>query len=321
MSRNDTASLLSDFDFAFRRFFPVLLCVCFCTTLSADEVPDGIYVRRLAGDGVKLTRVDIDGGEAILGVRLSDKLGTATWKAIKNDHSEFTLTLTGHDHLPKATDETAQLAVVIDGVCAAVTRGQKSDGVFDGSLSAWIHGENTAIKLAKKLNVDLPRRKHPGHRYVLSWKPDRDAYRPGEAVTLLMTLENVGQHPISFRVGGQNRGPRDNQFRFLAYKSWGQGKAVPDNGDPTNFGGIGSYHTCKPGEKYTAKVGLDRWFRFEESDHFLVTGIFELELHEKQPDGSFGDAIWKELATGECTVIVDQENARDAALDHVGTSP
>ncbi len=278
--------------------------------VSAAELPDGVYERKLAGDGIKLPRVDRDGGEAILGARLTDKLGTASWKPLRNDHSEFTLTLTGIE-LPAETEESAQLAVVIDGVCLAVSRGQKSGGAFDGTLSGWVVGENAAIKLAKGLKTELPRRKHPGHRYVVSWQPEKESYQPGTQVSLLLTIENLGEQPMTFRVGGQNRGPRDNQYRFLAVRGWGQGKVLPDVGDPTNFGGIGSYETLKPGEKFHAKVGLDRWFRFEDPDRYRVTGMFVLELHERQPDGSVSNTIWEELAAGDCLVLVEAAKKND----------
>lgn len=279
-------------------------CLFGATIVRAADLPDGIYLRKLAGEGIKLPRVDRDGGEAILGERLSNKLGTASWKPLRNDHSEFTLVLTGIE-LPADTAETAQLAVVIDGVCLAVSRGQKSGGAFDDTLSGWVVGENAALKLAKGLKTELPRRKHPGHRYTVSWQPEKESYQPGDPVNLLLTIKNVGEHPLTFRIGGQNRGPRDNQFRFLAYRSLGHGKALPDVGDPTNFGGIASYETLKPGEKFHAKVGLDRWFRFADADHYRVTGIFELELHERQPDGSVSNTIWEELAAGDCLVLIE----------------
>jgi hypothetical protein len=171
--------------------------------------------------------------------------------------------------------------------------------------------ENAALKIAKRLQTELPRRKHPGHRYVISWRPEKESYQTNATVSLEMTIENVGEHPFTFRVGGQNRGPRDNQFRFLAYHGWGQGKALPDQGDPTNFGGIGTYETLKPGEKFHAKVGLDRWFRFAEPDRYLVTGLFELELHERQPDGSVNNTIWKELAAGDCLVLIESANKKE----------
>lgn len=278
--------------------------------LSAADIPDGIYSRKLEGVGIRVPRMDRDGGEAILGARLTDKLGTASWKPLRNDHSEFTLTLTGIE-LPAKTEVSAQLAVVIDGVCLAVSRGQKSGGGFDGTLSGWVVGENAAIKLAKALKTELPRRKHPGHRYVVTWEPEKESYQPGTQVSLLLTIENVGEQPMTFRVGGQNRGTRDNQFRFLAYRTWGQGKALPDVGDPTNFGGICSYETLKPGEKFHAKIGLDRWFQFDDPDRYHVTGMFELELHERQADGGVSNTIWEELAAGDCLVLVEAAKKND----------
>ena len=95
----------------------------------------------------------------------------------------------------------------------------------------------------------------------------------------------VGTGPLSFFEGGKQRGPRDNQYRFLAYRSGGHGRAVPDTGDPTNFGGIGAVRTLKPGESFARTVTLDKWFTFTDSDTYRVTGLFELPLQGPSPEG------------------------------------
>jgi hypothetical protein len=103
--------------------------------------------------------------------------------------------------------------------------------------------------------------------------------------------------------GGQQRGARDNQFRFLAYRSYGGGKAVPDTGDPVNFGGIGSVQTLAPGETFTRSVGIEKWFKFDEPDFYRITGMYELQLHDTEM-GGFGRPIWDDLAVGDCLVRV-----------------
>ena len=80
--------------------------------------------------------------------------------------------------------------------------------------------------------------------------------------------------------------------------------SLHDIGDPVNFGGISSNRTLKPGETFTAKVGLDKWFAFLEPDTYRVTGLYELELCDPNDRGGYGRAIWSDLAAGDCLVRV-----------------
>src|SRR5262249_62247593 len=106
------------------------------------------------------------------------------------------------------------------------------------------------------------------------------------------------------RVGGQQRGPRHNQFRFLAQHGHGTGKAVPDTGDPNNFGGKSWRVDLKPGEVFTKTVDLGRWFTFDDPDTYRITGMYSFEVHE--PDRY--QAIWDDLAVGQCFVRVVAKN-------------
>ena len=119
----------------------------------------------------------------------------------------------------------------------------------------------------------------------------------------------MGKTAVTFTVGGQQRGPRDNQYRFIAQSGYGTGKSVPDTGDPTNFGGLGTWKELKPGEVFESTIELDRWFKFTEPDSYRITGIFELDL--VPPGDGFGRAIWEDFAVGQCVVYV--EVAKEAA--------
>ena len=80
---------------------------------------------------------------------------------------------------------------------------------------------------------------------------------PGEAVKLRMELKNTGTGPLRFTFGGQQRGPRNNQFRFIAQASYSGGKPVPDTGDSTHLVMVGPNFVNKyfPDAVYT--VGPD----------------------------------------------------------------
>ena len=58
------------------------------------------------------------------------------------------------------------------------------------------------------------------------------------SITLTFELKNAGDKPVTIRIGGSQRGPRDNQCRFIAQRCYGLGKGVPDTCEPNNFGGM-----------------------------------------------------------------------------------
>jgi hypothetical protein len=276
--------------------------VCLVTVAGgpADEIEDGIYALKPGGEGrhVKLS----GGAEVVLGQRRGGTWARAAMESVTNDNSRFVVELSKVGPLDNSGGP-ATVVLVIDGVCMPFRGGSGLDG---GPLELWftVSGEEAARKVAARLKVEPRRRKHPGHRIAVRWVPDKEAYRVGEPITLTMELKNVGDTPIAFRNGGQQRGPRNNQFRFLAYRSHGYGKAVPDTGDPTNFGGLGGVLTYKPGETFTDTVRLDKWFAFTEPDTYRVTGLYELELHETSPRRVHDVPIWDDFAVGDCLIKV-----------------
>lgn len=259
---------------------------------AGPESPsDGIY-GVVDNGGRQILRND--GATILLGQRLGNNFGTASLRSVNNANSLFYLSLQNAGPVESSGDN--QFALVIGGQCLPVlSRSDRSDkGTYN--LSASIHGVAAAQKVADRLKIDLPRRRHPGHRLEVRFTPDKPAYKIGEPIELKMELLNVGDVAITFLNGGRQRGPRDNQFRFLAYRMGGYGKAVPDTGDPTNFGGIGSYITLRPGESFTKTVALDKWFAFTEPETYRVTGIFELELQQDN------QVIWHDLVAADCRI-------------------
>jgi hypothetical protein len=264
------------------------------------KLEDGIYIWVADGPGRRVRRND--GAEVVL-VRRVGGFGKVSLRSLANDNSRFQLNLRNAGPLPEG-EAGAPLAVVIDGVCQAAF-GQSDlhpDRTLD--MGVILVGEKVAEKVAARLKIKPASRKHPGHRFVARWSSEKESYQPGETVTLKLEVRNVGEAPFTFRVGGQQRGPRDNQYRFLAYRGGGAGRAVHDVGDPVNFGGIGSNRTLKPGETFTAKVALDKWFTFVDPDVYRVTGLFQLELYDPDEQGGFGRPIWDDFAVGDCLVRV-----------------
>jgi hypothetical protein len=280
------------------RFAIACTVVLLAATGRAAEVADGIYpLAANTGHDVKLS-----GGDWVaLG-----KLRTSTWERAEvqsqsNDNTRFMVHLINVD---KAVDqgEPATVVLCVNGIgLPSHGSGRQADGRID--LWFTVADADDARKVAAGLKVEPLLRKHPGHRVVLKLTPDKETYRPGEPVTLAVDICNVGDVPVLFRDGGQQRGARNNQFRFLAYGGFGQGKAVPDTGDPNHHGGLSSLRPLKPGESVRHTIKLDKWFAFTEPDTYRITGLFELELHV-MPRRELHQVIWDELVVGECMIKV-----------------
>jgi len=263
--------------------------------------PDGICLIHEKGAGPKVTRNDT-GAQLVLGERLTTKFGAANIHSTANDNSRFHVDLTGAGPFPQA-QLPGSMALIIAGRCFMIY--SRSDPRQDGKLNlgSVIHGEQAMRVVAKVLKAEPQLRKHPGHKFAVTFEPDKTSYRPGEPITLTMKIKNVGDQTVCFHDGGRQRGPRDNQFGFTAFRSGGFGKAVLDTGDPTNFGGIGTNRVLKPGEVFSKTVRLDSWFKFKEADTYQVRASYRLEFHE--PGGKTYCVIWEDFATAECSVRID----------------
>lgn len=281
-------------------FFSALLLLA--PAPDGPRLEDGFYEVRDSGDGVRFP--GNDGRTVLLGKRLGKKFGTPTIRSTNNDNALFGCTLKGAEKLWDGP-ETPALALVAGNVCLRLTGNSITNADDTRDLWFTIAGRERAERVAKALKCELRLRKDPGHRLRVKWTPAKETYEVGEAVTLKFELTNVGKENVTFRIGGSQRGPRDNQFRFVAQRWHGMGKGVPDTGDPNNHGGISGTRTLKPGEAYTADVPLDRWFKFDEPDAYRVTGIWSLRL-EDPTLGGFDQAIWDDLVCGDCTVRVEK---------------
>jgi hypothetical protein len=279
-----------------------LIVMALAAAVRAGGLEDGIYFALDGGAGKRIKRND--GAEVVLGQRVGQAFGKVALRSVANDNSKFVLELKGAGpvgNFPAA----GRLLVIIDGVIAGAW--SQSDRHGDGTvdLSCNVHGQEAARKVAERLKIDMQVRKHPGHRFEVRWTPEKEAFEVGEPVTLKLQIRNTGTVPFTFMAGGKQRGPRDNQFRFLAYSGYGMGKAVPDTGDPLNFGGIASYQTLKPGDTFTRSIGLDKWFQFTAPDFYRITGIYELQLYDGSAQNGFSvHPVWDHLAVGDCQIHI-----------------
>jgi hypothetical protein len=276
-----------------RTLFILLLCIA---AAQAADIPNGIYAVKWKGEGqsVKIT----DGRTVVLGRRLTGKFGTATITSVANDNSRFQLNL--YDAGPFAAKELPwPLAFYVDGVCGLFWAHSELAPDGTAELSASITGTNHAKTAAKKLGVKPALRRHPGHRLLTTFARPKPSYSPGVPVMLRMRIKNVGKGVVQFVDGGQQRGARNNQFGFIAFGPGG--KAVPDTGDPLNFGGKGSFITLKSGEVFTKHVDVTKWFDFKKPGRYDITGMYELQVGGTQP---FSRMVWDDHAVGRCAVTI-----------------
>jgi hypothetical protein len=93
-------------------------------------------------------------------------------------------------------------------------------------------------------------------------------------------LENMDDRTVIFQRGGQQRGYRDNQYGFRAQfsnqKIWRQ--AVPDIGNPINFGGRFGDVPLNSGKVFEDQIDLKNVVRFRQAwdlydSRFLSVGF------------------------------------------------
>jgi hypothetical protein len=269
-------------------------------TAAADALHSGVYEMGFEGPGRAVPRSDNSDGTVQLRDRLSDRLGKGTLVSRSNDNAMFTLKLEAAGPFPENASQK-HFAVVIAGRCFPVwgNSDRRADGTMD--LETTVAGQAVAKGVAAELGTEPRLRHHPGHKLVVTFEPEKKSYRSGEPVKLVMTIRNVGDRELRFNDGGSQRGPRNNQFSFTAFRNYGYGKALQDIGDPKNFGGLVGSPNVRPGATFTKKVELDRWFRFDEPDSYKVTAIYRLpitELDSSQP------VIWDDFAVADCIVHV-----------------
>jgi hypothetical protein len=224
-------------------FFVVVLVGCADPEKPIPKPPDGIYAVREDGEGIELLKTD--GQKVKLGPRCGVIPVERAIISEANDNSRFIFSLT---NVPPLTAHPGMryVTLVVDGV-AMTSHGQSGEPDGPRALSFKFEGLEWARKFAARFNCPLILRTNPGRLFEATWRTDKEEYRVGEPITVTIELRNVSDKKVSFRNGGKQRGRRDNQFRFLAYRSAGDGTAVPDTGDPTNFGGICSNLPLDPG--------------------------------------------------------------------------
>jgi hypothetical protein len=284
---------------------PTLLLI---TALSAPELELGLY-HVVPTDSAPIKATAPDGSTIGLTILATKNIGKVLIRSETNDNSRFSIII--QDAGPLGGGRPKPVALVA-GDWAVPMRDSSEDETthkFVFVSTSHIDGK-TADRVAAALGIKPLRREHPGYKARVTFRALAPSYKLGTAPILELAVENVGDVPICFVEGGRQRGPRDNQFAFVAMSLFGQGKAVPDTGSPINFGGIGAFRTIEPGKTWTKQVPLDGWFRFTEADTYEITGIYRVQLlstDEVRGANARERPRWDDFFTGECRVKITKE--------------
>ena len=278
--------------------FAVLSCLFALTFFADNEFENGIY-EVVSEQNAKVT-MHVGEREVHLGNRVDFESNNISIWSETNNNDQFGFCLRG---CRVEQSNSKMFAIVTNGKCFSLSASQSPKG---GSIDFDFWGKtNTADdakSISKFLNTDITLNKHPGHQLQTALRPTKESFKVGQKMPLEIEITNVGNSPVYFMNGGQQRGPRNNQFRFIAFSAKNNGKAIADTGDPLNFGGLAAFVTLKPGETFKHSADLANWFEISTPDSLHVTGLFELVLMNK--DHEHTGPRWRDFAVGECTVQI-----------------
>lgn len=247
----------------------LLLGVAFTPTLACGE--------RMPNDGFyRIT----DGG---LGERLQLRVLSAEINAENNFNTSFQL----HVSTPYTEAERPAFVLWVAGRTYRTSSTGSQQGVTR-TYTFRITDVGEARAIASYLGIQPTLRKHPGHLLATRFTTDKREYRVGDAVTAELTIENVGQKTLRFMDGGRNRGARNNQFSFAAQLD---NRPYPDSGDPIHFGGSAGVVVLKPGQKFTKKVELGKWYKLDHPGLYSIVGAFYLAF---VPADDFAPVLWED---------------------------
>jgi hypothetical protein len=291
-----------------------LIVLALASAAKADESEpkpsSGVYI--LTADPVRLGRGD-GTSQLPLGDKLAARFDHPAIVSDTNDNSHSRLSV---ECLLARENETKPMAIVLAGKTFYVTAMTHAGGRF--YLQTDVAGPEIAQAVADELNIKPQFRTHPGHKWVVSLRPDKDSYQLGDPIALTLTIKNVGPTSISFTDGELPPGWRNNQFEFVAFRHIGFETPVADTGNAS----IRVMESTpkpvapdeapakpprpivlKPGEEFKTDVNLGDWFKFNAPDSYRVRGLYHVLL--QKPDDS-RQVLWDDCAVGQCTFRINQ---------------
>lgn len=253
---------------------PMSLLILFVAMLIAPfavAFEDGVYDRDDSGKPVNRVKLNVTRGHIL---------------SLRNANDEWSLFVC---YSPDGFLEGNKYTVVLNGKVHTISSSGKS-GATENDFSLVL--KSNEVDAAKKLFGFQPiERKHNGYKLDVTFTPDKETYSPSENISIKMTIKNVGEKPFYFRVGGRNRGPRDDQFTFSCE---GPDGTVPVK-SAMNFGGIAIVREIEPGKEYSKDISLAGWFDLKKPGSYSLIGSYLLSVYETKNVHSF--EIWEDYLT------------------------
>ncbi len=277
----------------------------FAFAQTPHQIADGIYQLDTGEDAPQIRLVT--GKTVGVGDLVASDFGTPLILSVRNDNSEFSLRL--REVPAEQAGHQGHYLIIAAGHALHVGAWGSHEETKHMQFSTSLPSREIAADIAASLNTELVLRAHPGHMLQTTWTPTQERFALGDDIKVRLQIKNVGETKVRFFRGGQQRGERDNQFRFIARSGHGYGDAISDTGNPMHRGGLAAMQELSPGDTFSIEVSLDRWFRFEKPDTYLITGIYEIDLYA---DEDMSNPLWSDFATGDGLVTIAADEAAGA---------
>ena len=224
-------------------------------------------------------------------------------------------------HIYSANNANTDFGVRLDNVTNLVTL---RIGGYAYSCSSWglsskntinavlfdFHGQHEVNVVAKWFSTTCDLRSPPGYKLYSQFIPSKTIFNTNEPVIVKFQLKNTDERTVIFQRGGQQRGDRDNQYGFRAQfsdqKVWVQ--AVPDIGNPINFGGMSALIPLDSGKIFEDQIDLKKWFSFDKPGTYTIHGFYQLDLYQaalnNQETFMPWNVVWRDYASADFTVVI-----------------
>lgn len=238
----------------------------------------------------------LDGSWIGIGKKIDEKISTASIRSMNNSNETFYLSLEKEGAF--SNDNTAMVYCATYHCARFTSGGNSNNKTF--TIGASIPNRISADKLAKSFGIALKLRQHPGHAFLTRFIPAADKFAKDAPLNIKLEIKNIGDKPVTFQDGGQNRGERNNQFGFTASNGV---VAIPDTGNPQHHGGLSVNKTLRPGEAFEKEIDLRKWFTFKESGTYFITGTFELPFFNSEDKEYF--VLWEDFAAAKFSITIE----------------